>query len=347
MRSTVIVFGALLVGRVVQAQEGEAAGPAEPAEATADQAAPPPIPPYVEGPAVQAAEGGFCFAGPHPVDSSVEPGVTWDNTPGRHVHSYPPFDLRLFSLQNGCYYFIGDPSDFGYAGETYSYYGAHPVHADFGGGWCFMIGPHKHFWRPWSSLFVTVGPWYYWEGPYDPFFWTYWPYYHFYYRSHYPVYYRHGTFFRNHAVAPRIPVVPRPPHMGGRWGGYRGGAMPPRPGAHSPSAMPPRPGVQAPGAMPSRHGVQPPGAMPSRPGVNAPNAMPARPMAPMDRGPGPGSFSRPGFSAPGSHGGFAPPRGGFSAPHGGFSAPRGGGFSAPRGNFGGGHFGGGIRGGRR
>lgn len=335
----VILVGALFVGRVAQAQEAEAEPPAEYAETAAVDQAPPPIPPYVEGPAVQAAGGGFCFEGPHPVDSSVEPGVTWDSTTGRHTHGYPPFDLRLFSFQNGCYYFVGDPNDFGYAGETYSYYGAHPILESHGGGWCFMIGPHRHFWRPWSPLFTTVGPWYYWEGPYDPFFWTYWPYYHFYYRSHYPVYYSHGTFFRNHAVAPRIPVVPRPPRMGGAWhGGYRG-AMPGRPMA-APGNMPPRPGVQAPGAMPPRSGVQAPGAMPPRPGVQSPGAMPARPMAPIQRGPVPGgNFAPHGFSAPS-------PRGGFSAPRGGFSAPQGG-FSAPRGNFGGGHFGGGMRGGRR
>src|SRR5512138_140129 len=149
------------------------------------EGSPPPIPPYVDAPPVTVQGGGYCFEGPHPVDSRVEPGVTWDSTTGRHIHGYPPFDLRLFSFQNGCYYFIGDPTDFGYAGETYSYYGAHPILAGYGGGWCFMIGPHRHAWRPWSPLFTTVGPWYYWEGPYDPFFWTYWPYYHFYYRSHY------------------------------------------------------------------------------------------------------------------------------------------------------------------
>jgi hypothetical protein len=212
--------------------------PLGPAEAET-QGPPPPIPPFAEGPAVPAAGGGFCFEGPHPVDSNVEPGVTWDNSPGRHIHPYPPFDLRLFSQQNGCYYFIGDPSDFGYAGETYNYYGAHPILAGYGGGWCFMIGPHRHFWRPWSPLFVTVGPWFYWEGPYDPFFWTYWPYYHFYYRAHYPRYYGHGAFFRGHIVAPRITSVPRPMRSGAAWHGAAG--------AYRASPMAPRAGVPAAG----------------------------------------------------------------------------------------------------
>jgi hypothetical protein len=320
-RSIVILVGVLAGGRIAYAQEGEVAMPGDYAEpALSEQAGtPPPIPPYVEGPAVQTAGGGYCFEGPHPVDSSVEPGVTWDNTGGRHVHGYPPFDLRLFNLQNGCYYFIGDPTDFGYAGDTFSYYGAHPILATYGGGWCFMIGPHRHAWRPWSPLFATVGPWFYWEGPYDPFFWTYWPYYHFYYRAHYPGYYSHGTFFRTHAVAPRIPVVPRPPRFGGAWhGSYRGGGMPGRPGG------------PAPGAMPGRPGMQGPGAVPARPGQAAPGAMPARPMAPIQRGAAPsGAFAPHGYSAPA-------PRGPGSAP-------------APRGSVspGGGHFGGAVRGGRR
>ena len=221
------------------AEQGMPADYATPGPAEEEpQGPPPPIPPFAEGPAVPAAGGGFCFEGPHPVDSNVEPGVTWDSRPGRHIHPYPPFDLRLFNLESGCYYFIGDPSDFGYAGETYSYYGAHPILATYGGGWCFMIGPHRHFWRPWSPMFVTVGPWFYWEGPYDPFFWTYWPYYHFYYRAHYPHYYAHGAFFRGHIVAPRISAVPRPMRSGTAWhgagGAYRAAPMAPRAGAPAP-----------------------------------------------------------------------------------------------------------------
>jgi len=237
-------------------------GPAEavpvdyaPAAGPEQEGPPPPIPPFVDGPAVPAAGGGYCFEGPHPVDSRVEPGVTWDATAGRHSHAYPPFDLRLFNLQNGCYYFIGDPTDFGYAGDTYSYYGAHPILGVYGGGWCFMIGPHRHFWRPWSPMFVTVGPWFYWEGPYDPFFWTYWPFYHYYYRTHYPRYYSHGAFFRGHAVAPRITTVPRPQRYGAAWhgagGAYRAAPMAPHgaapaPGMNRAAPVAPRAGSPAP-----------------------------------------------------------------------------------------------------
>jgi hypothetical protein len=236
----------ILAERGAQAQEADTPEEAMPADyappTPPEQEGPPPaIPPYVEGPAVAAPGGGFCFEGPHPVDSGVEPGVTWDSTTGRHMHGYPPFDLRLFSFQNGCYYFIGDPTDFGYAGDTYSYYGAHPILGAYGGGWCFMIGGHRHFWRPWSPYFATVGPWFYWEGPYDPFFWTYWPFYHYYYRSHYPHYYSHGAFFRGHAIAPRITTVPRPMRQGAAWhgagGAYRSAPMVPRGGTAAPGTF--------------------------------------------------------------------------------------------------------------
>jgi hypothetical protein len=265
-------------------------GPAEPAPAgyappagPEQEGPPPPIPPFVDAPPVAAAGGGFCFEGPHPVDSSVEPGVTWDATTGRHVHGYPPFDLRLFSFQNGCYYFIGDPTDFGYAGNTFSYYGAHPILATYGGGWCFMIGPHRHVWRPWSPLFVTVGPWFYWEGPFDPFFWTYWPYYHFYYRSHYPHYYARGAFFRGHTVAPRIATVPRPQRYGNAWHGAGG--------AYHAGPMAPHGAAPTPGGANRAAPVAPHGAVP------APGANRAAPMAPRTNAPS-GGFAPHNYSAP-------------------------------------------------
>jgi hypothetical protein len=194
---------------------------------------PPPIPPNVEGQAQAGPGGSYCYGGPHPVDTRVAAGTAWDDSQGPHTHFYPPFDLRLFTLRNGCYYFVGDPSDFGYAGRTYSYYGAHPVLETYGGGWCFMIGGHAHFWEPWSPFFVSVGPWFYWRGAYDPFFWSYWPYYSFYYRSYYPHYYGGGRFYRgrDRYVAPPIRSVPNP--VPG-WRGTPAAAAPGMAGASAP-----------------------------------------------------------------------------------------------------------------
>jgi hypothetical protein len=218
---------------VAQAQAEQAPPPAAetaPAAAAGPGAAPQqdyPIPPNVQAAAVPVAGGGYCFGGPHPA-----PGGGWEATQTPHVHTYAPFDLRLFSYENGCYYFIGDPHDFGYTGQVYSYYGAHPIADTYGGGWCFMVGPHSHWWRPWSPYFTVVGPWYYWNGPYDPFFWAYWPFYSFYYRSYYPRFYAGGRYFSGgFRAAPPISRVPASAGAGwraaspaGTAGAWRGGA---------------------------------------------------------------------------------------------------------------------------
>ena len=180
-----------------------------------------------QAPAAAPDGTNYCFGGPHPVDTRVVAGPAWDESQGRHLHQYPPFDLRLFVLREGCYHFVGDPTDFGYRGQTYSYYGAHPVLETYGGGWCFMIGGHAHWWRPWSPYFTVAGPWYYWYGPYDPFFWNHWPYYAHYYRAYYPRYYGGGRFYRgrrhDRVVAPPVGRVRAAPARGmaaGAGGGF-------------------------------------------------------------------------------------------------------------------------------
>jgi len=311
-----------------------AAPPSAPAPAPAAVAEEqPPIPPNIEGPAIQAQGGGYCYGGPHPA-----PGGGWEAVQNPHTHNYAPFDLRLFAFREGCYYFVGDPRDFGYTGQTYSYYGAHPIHDHYGGGWCFMVGGHYHWWRPWSPYFTVVGPWYYWYGAYSPYFWSYWPYYSFYYRSYYPSYYAGGRYFNGYRVAPAITRVPPT--------GWRG------PGASTPA----RPGGMA-GGTPGTPGGSWRGTPPARPAQGYQGAPAAgggwRGSAPgggYQSAPAPGGGgwrgSAPGGGAPGWQGG-APSGGGFrgGAPSGGGwrgGAPSGGGF---RGGSPGGGFGGGFRGG--
>ena len=283
-----------------------------PSNAAEAEPAPPPIPPNAEGAPVAVPGGGYCYVGPHPVDTRVSAAGPWDDTPGAHMHAYAPIDLRLFELRDGCYYFVGDPRDFGYVGPTYSYYGAHPIQDADGGGWCFMIGPHTHLWRPWSTNFALVGSWYYWEGAYDPYFWAYWPYYSFYYRSYYPNYYAGDRFHHGgYAVAPPIRRVPPPAHVVGTpaagaqgWrsspaaaNGWRGSPSVPRsnvggaaPVAPYRAAMPVAP------AVPSRPAAPPPAATAYRPAAPAPAfsaPRPAAPAAPAARSFG-GGFSRGG-----------------------------------------------------
>ena len=72
------------------------------------------IPPNVEGTPSGAPGGGYCYGGPHPANRAG----SGRDTAAPHMHAYAPFDLRLFSFHEGCYYFIGDPHDFGYRGQS-------------------------------------------------------------------------------------------------------------------------------------------------------------------------------------------------------------------------------------
>ncbi len=288
------------------------------------------IPPDVEG-APHAVDGaGYCYVGPHPVDTRVTPGAPWDPTEGQHVRPYPPLDTRLFAFRDGCYYFTGDPRDFGYGGQTHSYYGAHPVLNTYGGGWCFMMGGHGHMWRPWSPYFTVVGPWYYWHGAYDPFFWSYWPYYSHYYRSYYPHYYGGGRFYRGggNRVAPPIRSLPA-----SAWRGSAGGRLTVPPVRAMPSNQMHRPTQSPAPAMRSPAGQINPDHSPSWPntrpsfGPGPASSAPRPSFSPGPGAPGPGSLTpRPSF-APGP-GSFAPrpsfapsPRPSFSPGPGSF-APR-------------------------
>ena len=241
------------------------------------------IPPNVEGPPVRAPNGTYCYVGPHPVDTRVVAGGSWDPTTARHYRPYPPIDARLFALRDGCYYFTGDPRDFGFAGKTYAYYGAHPVLDVYGGGWCFMMGPHTHLWAPWSPSFIVVGSWYYWHGPFDPYFWAYWPYYSFYFRSYYPGYYGGGRFYRGGGwrVAPPIHSVPAQAWRGGAARGapvYRGAA--------------PTQALRAPGSASVARTYAGQGIRPVAPTVRPGYAAPVRSFAPIQRAGGSGIHRR-------------------------------------------------------
>jgi hypothetical protein len=316
--------------------------PVPPATAAPEEAAAPapeqenPIPPGVETQPVAATGGGYCYGGPHPA-----PGGGWEAVPNPHVHNYAPFDLRLFSYRDGCYYFIGDPRDFGYTGETYSYYGAHPVADVYGGGWCFMIGAHYHWWRPWSPYFTVVGPWNYWYGPYDPFFWAYWPYFSYYYRSYYPSYYAGGRYYRNgFRTAPAITRVPPtgwrggpPAAGGGAWRGSPGTATRTSPLRSAPAYGTPGNGWHgAPSGAPA-------GGWHPAPGAGRPAPGGGWHPAPSGGGWHPAPSGGGWHPAPSGGGWHPAPSGGgwHSAPSVPFSAPRGGGGGGFHFRGGGGH----------
>jgi len=199
LMATACLLGMAAIASAAGAQVHAADAGTAPAEVTPCNA---PVPAHAEGPPIELPNGGYCYQGPHPVDTTAAAGPAWDNSPGRHTHFYPPLDLRLFAYSNDCYRFIGDPEDFGFDGQTQAYYGTHPIPD---GGWCFMTGGHHHQFDPWSPQFVMVGPWLHWQGDYDASFWTAWPYYSAFHKDLYPRFYGAGKFQRDHKPAPKLP----------------------------------------------------------------------------------------------------------------------------------------------
>ena len=61
------------------------------------------------------------------VELPQDVGQGFCSTQGPHVHAYAPFDSNLFRQQNGAFYFVGDPFDFGYSQSLFWYRGNHPV----------------------------------------------------------------------------------------------------------------------------------------------------------------------------------------------------------------------------
>ena len=145
-----------------------------------------------------AADGQYWFYGPHPDGAGG-----WCSDPAAHSHEYPPFDEYLFTQENGYYYFIGDPADFGYGqDDLYGYYGSHPIALAYGGGYCYYGGYHHHWWPAWGSYFAVTDGWYLYNGPFSPWYWSY--------RDRYADYFRNVYPNRRITVA-RPPTVTHPP----------------------------------------------------------------------------------------------------------------------------------------
>jgi hypothetical protein len=136
-----------------------------------------------------AAEAGgpSYYFGPHPDGQGG-----WDPTEGPHAHDAPPFDPYLFTQENGYYYFIGDPVDFGYGGnDVYGYYGGHPIALVYGGGYCYYGGYHRHRFAP-HGRFVSNNGWAVWNGPVSPWAGRYRERYDRYFHDVYPRHFAHG-----------------------------------------------------------------------------------------------------------------------------------------------------------
>lgn len=92
------------------------------------------------------------YIGLHPVPRAEGGGTCYIEGP--HVHLYAADKLQ-YRDHDGANYFIGDPVAYGYEGPKYVYKGHHPIRVDLVVGdadedteWCYIDGPHYHYFTP-------------------------------------------------------------------------------------------------------------------------------------------------------------------------------------------------------
>ena len=279
------------------------AAPPVPAEQDVDDdeaGMPPPDPNAYPPPQPEYAAQQYGYMGPHPVPYDAGQGFCYEQGP--HFHEYPPFDQNLFREQGGWFYFVGDPADFGYSQQMWGYQGNHPIPAAYGGGYCFIDWPHRHWYPPPANLaFNFVGGYYAYNGPWDPWYWRWRPH----YQAYYGGYYRHSYYGGRYWRTRPAPIY-RARIAVGAPGVYRRGAVVVAPGRGRIVVGAPRP------YAPGRPGVGR-GYAPGGPGVPVRRRGRAAAYAP---GPRPGGVvvGAPRPYAPGPRPGGGAPRG-VPAPH--------------------------------
>jgi hypothetical protein len=110
------------------------------------------------------------FHGSHPLPHKG--GYCFIDVP--HIHSFGPGDARVYRVQDDEYYFVGDPTPYGYDGQRYSYYGPHPLAELTVSGapaYCYLVGPHYHVsMPPPESSFEQRSGVYFYMGAFPPTF---------------------------------------------------------------------------------------------------------------------------------------------------------------------------------
>ena len=228
-----------LLGLSPQALAQPAAPPVPPEQDVDDDEAgmPPPDPNAYPPPQPGYAAAQYGYMGPHPIPYDAGQGFCYEQ--GAHFHEYAPFDQNLFREQGGWFYFVGDPADFGYAQQMWGYQGNHPIPAGYGGGYCFIDWPHRHYYPPPPNLaFGFVGGYYVYNGPWDPWYWRWRPQYAAYYGGYYRHSYYGGVYWRT-----RPAPIYRASIAVGAPGVYRPGAVVVAPGRGRVVVGAPRPGV--------------------------------------------------------------------------------------------------------
>src|SRR5215813_8335774 len=116
--------------------------------------------------AARAEAKQFRFDGMHPIPDSAGGGFCYIEGP--HVHAYEPYraDVMYRSEPTG-YAFVGDPIPYGYDGPKYSFYGHHPIYVDGVEEYCYIDGPHYHYYAPPERApFKLKGGVYFYAGPF-------------------------------------------------------------------------------------------------------------------------------------------------------------------------------------
>ncbi|MFZ5786098.1 MAG: hypothetical protein ACOY3Y_06620 [Acidobacteriota bacterium] len=114
------------------------------------------------------------YLGPHPVDPGLTKGMC--QIDGPHLHAYAPHKPVLYVEAGGQWAFIGDPVEFEAAAPKHAYYGHHPTFwvetpdglepAARGRHYCYISGPHHHWYPPPATLsFKLKGGAYWYVGP--------------------------------------------------------------------------------------------------------------------------------------------------------------------------------------
>jgi hypothetical protein len=95
------------------------------------------------------------YIGPHPIDPQVHEGMCYIE--GAHFHNYAPYKPLLYIKVDAGWTFVGDPVEFEKATPKFAYYGHHPIfwanemeneEAIPEGHYCFISGPHYHWYAP-------------------------------------------------------------------------------------------------------------------------------------------------------------------------------------------------------
>lgn len=111
------------------------------------------------------------YAGVHPMPKSEGGGMC--HIEGPHVHIFAANKLE-YRVHDDNYVFVGDPVAYGWDGPKYAYKGNHPMHVEtFVGGpadvqYCYINGPHYHYFEPEDPDVKLVGGAYFWVDTTPP-----------------------------------------------------------------------------------------------------------------------------------------------------------------------------------